>query len=225
MRAGDPMRLTKIALGLAIGLIALPGVAEEIIYFTSGQTMAIRSHVVTDEGMVRVDLGSNNMMELPQVTIDRIETAGKYVMVNRSYGAAANQQVPSASGSFPVQGIRRDIDMKEVPMHGVYESPTPVTTDPKTGLAGYAPMGHRGPARQKLRVNGNMRVFSQSPTRQGSGETFTGTTQVGSRHVIGNVVPKRAKNPNYPEMVSLTMKGSRRGGGSSESSNKQDKAR
>ncbi|NIM01306.1 MAG: hypothetical protein GTN89_10780, partial [Acidobacteria bacterium] len=171
------------------------------------------------------DLGANNMLEFPQATIDRVEIAGKNVLVKRSYGSAANQQVPSASGTFPVQGIRRDIDMRELPMHGVEESPTPVTTDEKTGLAGYAPMGHRGPARQKMRVNGNMRVFSQNPTRQGDLATFTGTTQVGNRHVIGNVLPSRSGKPNAVTPVSITMKGSRKKGQAApEHSNKQGKA-
>ena len=205
------MRFTRIMLALAIFSLALPATAEEIIYFKNGQTLPIRTHRIND-GMVRVDLGANSMMEFPEFTIDRIVVAGKNVLLERSYGIASNQRIPTTEGSFPVRGTRRPQDKPEIPMRGVQESATPVTTDPITGLAGYAPMGHRGAARQKMRINGNMRVFADNPTRKGTGETFTGTTQVGNRHVIGNVIPRRAKNPNYPDMVSITMKGSRKAG-------------
>jgi hypothetical protein len=60
-----------------------------------------------------------------------------------------------------------------------------------------------------MQVTGNVRVFGQNPTRQGNGETFTGTTQMGSRHVIGGTIPRRSntqRNPNIPQLVGLAMK-------------------
>jgi len=210
------MRLGKILLALAVFSLVLPTAAEEIIVFKNGQTLPIRSHRIV-EGMVRADLGSNNMVQFPEFTIDRIEVAGKNVLLKRSYGSASNQQIPTTEGSFPVTGTRRPLDKPEIPMHG-HEKATPIVTDPNTGVAGYYPQGHRrAPNRKKLMVTGNMRVFGQNPTRRGAGETFTGTTQVGNRHVIGNITPRRAKNPNIPEMVSVTMKGSRKADQSSDS--------
>ena len=205
------MRTIKILVGLTVLFVALPAVAEEIIVFKSGLTLPIRSHQIED-GMVRVDLGDNSMMAFPELTIDRIEVAGKGVHLKRSYGAAANSRVPSPEGSFPVQGIRRPNPADREPIPTKHTLATPVKTDPRTGLAGYFPQGHRSAAnRKKAQITGNMRVFQQNPTRQGSGETFTGTTQVGGRHIIGDPTPRRRngeRNPNIPKMVGLAMKDS-----------------
>ncbi len=58
-----------------------------------------------------------------------------------------------------------------------------------------------------MTVTGNMRIFANNPTRQGNGATFTGTTQVGSRHVIGGVTPRRSANanPNITQPVAITL--------------------
>ena len=86
---------------------------------------------------------------------------------------------------------------------------SPIETDPRTGLAVYRPQGH-SPARNRrqMSVTGNMRILANNPTRQGDGSTFTGTTQVGSRHVIGSITPRRTgdANPNIPQPVSITLK-------------------
>jgi hypothetical protein len=205
------MRITKILLGLTIVMLALPAAAEEIIVFKSGQTLPIRSHTIED-GMVRVDLGDNSMMAFPEIAVDRIDRADKNVMLKRSYGAAANSQIPTTEGSFPVQSIRRPSPSDRKPIPTKNTLATPVKTDPRTGLAGYFPQGHRSAAnRQKMQINGNMRVFEQNPTRQGTGDTFSGTTQVGGRHILGDPTPRRRRNdrsPNIPKMVGLAMKDS-----------------
>jgi len=200
------MRLIKVMLGVAVFLLALPGTAEEIIYFKNGQSLPIRSHVI-NEGMVRVDLGENSMMEFPEFTIDRIEIAGKDVLIKRSYGAASNQQVPTTQGTFPVQGTRRP-DRNPVPM--VDNKVSPIKTDPRTGLAGYFRNGgSTARNRNMIQVTGDMRVFGSNPTRRGDGSTFTGTTPMGQRHVLGGLTPVRnpnARNPNIPQKTSVVMK-------------------
>jgi len=200
------MRLIKIAVGLTVLFLVLPSAAEEIVYFKTGQSMPIRSHEVID-GMLTVDLGDNNVMAFPEFTIDRIEIAGKTVSLKPSYGHGANRRVPSPQGSYPVQG-RRPVEREAISQD--HSKATPVETDPRTGLAFYRPQGHReAPNRSRMAVTGNMRIFGNNPTRQGAGDTYTGTTQLGNRHVIGGIEPRRnqnARNPNMPKMVPLEMK-------------------
>ena len=199
------MRLFKILISLTVVLLALPSVAEEIIYFKSGQSMPIRSHEILD-GMITVDLGDNSMVAFPESSVDRIEVAGKEVVLKPSYGTASNRRVPTPQGSYPSQNIQRPRNRVELPMD--HSKASPIETDPRTGLAVYRPQGN-SPARNRrqLTVTGNMRIFANNPTRQGTGATFTGTTQVGSRHVIGALTPRRngAASPNIPTPVSLTL--------------------
>ena len=191
------MRLFKVLIGLAVFPLALPGVAEEIVYFKSGQSMPIRSHEYLD-GMVHVDLGDNSMLAFPKSAIDRIVTAGENVTLQPSYGTVSNRRVPSPQGSFPVQGTRRPWVRKEIPMD--HSKASPIETDPRTGLAQYRLGNSAAKNRRRVAVYGNMQVLSDNPTRQGNGATFTGTTQVGARHVIGRVTHPRNsnKNPNAP---------------------------
>ena len=202
------MRLIKIMLGLSVVFLALPGAAEEIIYFKSGQTLPIRTHEI-HEGMLRVDLGDNAMMEFPEATIDRIEIAGKNVLLKRSYLTGANRMQPSPQGSFPVQGTRRPQNPEPIPMPNA--QPSPIKTDPKTGVAHYFRNGHRAaPNNRRIGVTGDMRVLGANPVRRGNGDTFTGTTRLGNRHVLGGLTPFRgnaaARNPNMPQKTSVVMK-------------------
>ena len=103
---GFPMRLFKIVLSLAVFLLALPSVAEEIVYFKGGQSMPIRSHEIVD-GMVHMDLGEDSMVAFPEFAIERIEIAGKEVMLKPSYGTTSNRRVPTTRGSYPSQNTRR----------------------------------------------------------------------------------------------------------------------
>jgi hypothetical protein len=216
------MRLFKIAISLAVFLFALPSVAEEIIYFKSGQSMPIRSHENID-GMVHVDLGDNAMLAFPESSIDRIEAAGKEIALQPSYGTASNRRVPSPQGSFPVTNTQRP--NVEIPMDRSEESP--IETDPDTGLAQYRPQGNStAKNRRRVAVYGNTSILRDHPTRQGNGATFTGTTQVGRRHVIGSITPPRGaatQNPNYPEPVSLIQKARGAGDGAPSRPNNQDK--
>ncbi len=202
------MRLIKIMLGLTVFFLALPGVAEEIIYFKTGQTLPIRTHEFR-EGMVRVDLGDNAMMEFPEFTIDRIEVAGKHVLLKRSYLTGVNRLVPSPQGSFPVQGTRRPQDREPLPIPNA--QPSPIKTDPRTGLAGYFRNGHRAAANNRMiQVTGDMKALGNNPITRGAGDTYTGTTRMGNRHVLGGLTPYRgnaaARNPNMPQKTSVVMK-------------------
>lgn len=202
---GVQMRPIKIVVGLVVLLLALPSAAEEIVYFTNGQSIPIRSHEIVD-GMVQMDLGDNSMLAFPEFTIDRIEIASQDVLLRPSYGTASNRRVPSPQGTFPVQGAARPWVRKEIPTD--HSKASPVETDPRTGLAFYRPKGHSAaPNRHRIGVTGNMKVFGDNPTRQGTGATYTGTTQLGNRHVIGGITPGRLNGQKRGRMpISVTMK-------------------
>jgi hypothetical protein len=116
---------------------------------------------------------------------------------------------PSPQGSFPVQGTRRPQNPEPIPMPTA--QPSPIKTDPKTGVAHYFRNGHRAaPNNRRIGVTGDMRVLGANPVRRGNGETFTGTTQLGTRHVLGGLTPYRGnaagRNPNIPLITSVVMK-------------------
>ena len=104
------MRHTRIfLLGLLIALVlaAGPARAEEIIYFTNGSTMPIRTHEVKGN-MIHVDLGGDSFMAFPLAMVEKIEAAGKGVMLDPSF-SGGNMRTSTGlpgSGSYPVRGQR-----------------------------------------------------------------------------------------------------------------------
>lgn len=104
------MRHTRIfLLGLLIALVlaAGPARAEEIIYFTNGSTMPIRTHEVQGN-MIHVDLGGDAFMAFPLAMVEKIEVAGKGVMLDPSFSGGnmrTSTGLPGA-GSYPVRGQR-----------------------------------------------------------------------------------------------------------------------
>jgi hypothetical protein len=61
-----------LRLGVAALLLVPPAFAEEIVYFTNGTTLPIRSHRVLGD-MVYVDLGDNGFMAFPAFLIENVE--------------------------------------------------------------------------------------------------------------------------------------------------------
>jgi hypothetical protein len=110
------MRLKSLILaGMAVAVVSAPAVlAEEIIHFTNGKAMTIKSHEVSD-GMVHVDLGSDGFIAFPESRVERIEKAGQDVYLPPSFRKAnvANGRYDgdvkvdagvSNNGAFPVSG-------------------------------------------------------------------------------------------------------------------------
>jgi len=199
------MRLLKIVPGLIL-LLALPAVAEEIVYFKNGQSMPVVSTELID-GMVHIDMGDNALMAFPEASIERIEVAGKEVNLKASDRGGVNRRVTSPAGSYSAETSRPPRERELIKVDN--SRPSPIETDKETGLAGYRPQGnHPAKNRRHMVANGNMRVFANNPTVKGNGQTFAGTTQVGDRHVIGSVRPRRratGTNPNTPEAVSIGL--------------------
>lgn len=89
-------RLLQIVL---VGVVAscLPVWADEVVQFTNGAEMTVRSHVV-EKDMVKLDLGSNNFISFPIAMVNRIVASGQDVFRNPVY-FPSNQALPAAPGN------------------------------------------------------------------------------------------------------------------------------
>ena len=94
------MNVKKLGRWLAVGslLWALPLAvrADEIVHFTNGAEMTVRSHAVEKE-MVKLDLGGNSFITFPMAMVDKIVSAGQDVFLNPAFHPA-NQAVAGSSG-------------------------------------------------------------------------------------------------------------------------------
>ena len=95
------MNVKKVGRWLAVAslLWALPLAvrADEIVHFTNGAEMTVRSHVV-DKEMVKLDLGGNSFITFPMAMVDKIVSAGQDVFLNPAFHPA-NQAVPGSSNA------------------------------------------------------------------------------------------------------------------------------
>ena len=119
--------LVAVTIAAAAGLVCGSASAEEVIYFTNGTVMPIRSHKIEGD-TIKVDLGDNGFMAFPSSVVEKIEEAADVVLMpstgsnkmfpsdpsNRVFGASPRQasntwalptsQDPNA-GSSPLQAV------------------------------------------------------------------------------------------------------------------------
>jgi hypothetical protein len=147
-----------VLLGLAL---ASPALAEEIIYFTNGQSMPIRGHTIKD-GMVQVDLGGNGFLAFPQHLVEKIERAGSNVVLEQSGAAERNrmfQGVEDSSTSAPVYARRPAQPSDEWQQQQAQQQPELVKDE--HGLSAVKPFGgSANPAKQRLMAVGNQAVLN-----------------------------------------------------------------
>jgi hypothetical protein len=74
--------------------------ADEIVHFTNGAEMTVRSHSV-DKEMVKLDLGGNSFISFPMSMVDKIVSAGKDVFLNPTFHPANQAVAGSPSGPNP----------------------------------------------------------------------------------------------------------------------------
>jgi len=199
-------RIRWIPVALALLALALPVCAEEILYFKSGSAMPVVSHKV-DGSMIHVDLGDNAFMAFPLTMVDRVERAGKNVMLQRSNTGGTNVMAsrPDPTGSFPVRGSaqsrksdRRRFDDQEKSADGLVEMDA-------SGVQVYRPYGNSShPGKRKVGLAWDERVL------QNSGAGYRGATPIGNRHVIGSTVPRRkTESPPPPKITGIEYRPSR----------------
>lgn len=83
---------------VTIGTLPLVAFADEVVHFTNGAEMTVRSHTVEkDKQMVRLDLGGNSFIAFPMAMVDKIESSGRDVFLNPVFHPS-NQAIAGASG-------------------------------------------------------------------------------------------------------------------------------
>jgi hypothetical protein len=88
-----------LIVALATGSLPLAAFADEIVHFTNGAEMTVRSHVLENEKkMVKLDLGGNSFISFPMSMVDKIVNAGHDVFLNPVFHPA-NQAIAGSPGS------------------------------------------------------------------------------------------------------------------------------
>jgi hypothetical protein len=169
-----------ILAAMALAVCALPAVAEEILFLKSGSAMPVVSHRVDGE-MIHVDLGDNAFMAFPMSMVDRIERAGKHVMLDRSNTGGTNvmRPKPDPTGSFPVRGSAQSRRSDKNRFDEEQNPDAAVETDER-GVAVYRPYGNSShPGKRRVGYAYDERILNNS------GAGYRGATPVGNRQVIG----------------------------------------
>lgn len=191
------MRRIRLALFMiALVLTAGSAWAEEIVHFTNGTTMPIRSHEIRGE-MIHVDLGGDSFMAFPVSMVDKVETAGSHVLLDPS--ATGNKMINSGqasnAGSRPLRGTVPS-RYKDGAGEDELEQHPNVEQDEEMGVAIYKPYkgsGHAG----KAKIG-----FVATPRKVSSQGAYRGTKVMGTRNVIG--VPGGPTGPNRSGNVQVT---------------------
>jgi hypothetical protein len=96
-------RFVRIGLVLvAVGTIPLAAFGDEIVHFTNGAEMTVRSHSVEKgKNMVTLDLGGSSFIAFPLSMVDKIVSAGRDVFLSPGFHPA-NQAIGGVSGGAVV---------------------------------------------------------------------------------------------------------------------------
>lgn len=100
------MASRRLAGCLVASAIIFPAAAraDEVVSFTNGAEMTVKSHVVDQATeMVKLDLGGNNSISFPINMVDKIVNAGKNVFLNPVYHPQ-NQAIAGVPGGRPEAG-------------------------------------------------------------------------------------------------------------------------
>ncbi len=91
---------------ISVGLLPSVVLADEVVHFTNGSEMPVRSHTV-EQNMVKLDLGNSNFIAFPMTMVDKIVNAGRDVFLNPTFhpsnqavAGAANAGGPGADNSI-----------------------------------------------------------------------------------------------------------------------------
>jgi hypothetical protein len=210
-------RKLLIPLVLAGVLVAAPALAEEIVYFTNGTTMAVESHSIED-GTVRVSLGGEGFLAFPLEQIEKIETAQGEVPLP---APGANKMVDRPRTTAGIVRGSQPSRLRRGQWQTNTEEPSrdPVSVD-KNGLAIYRPFGaNAAPNKRGIGLTGRRELQNRQPARRSTGNKMTGTTRVGARHVL----PAGETGDTKIQPVGVTMSGSRKSkSNSNNNDNKKD---
>ncbi len=101
-------RFGRVVLVLAaIGTLPLAAFADEVVHFTNGAEMTVRSHTIDkDKQMVRLDLGANSFIAFPMAMVDKIDSAGRDVFLNPVFHPSNQAIAGGAGGAVTDNSIR-----------------------------------------------------------------------------------------------------------------------
>lgn len=163
------MRVQRsIPILIALLALAMPAAAEQIINFTNGTSMPIRSHEIRGD-MVHIDLGGDAFMAFPYDKVESIVEAGKNVLLPKSTPANQMQGDPARASTTlkaapTIERANLGTDNSIVERNGVtYHTPFADSRNPvkrSLGIAGNAR------AREAMRQRSQVQIGNQ-PTTQG----------------------------------------------------------
>jgi hypothetical protein len=88
-----------------VGLLPVAVFADEVVHFTNGAEMTVKTHTVeNDKSMVRLDLGGNSYISFPMSMVDKIVSAGRDVFLNPGFHPS-NQAIAGGAPDTTVRGI------------------------------------------------------------------------------------------------------------------------
>jgi len=119
----------------ALGLLPSTALADEIVHFTNGAEMTVRSHVVEqDDKMVKLDLGGNSFIAFPMSMVDKIVSAGQDVFLNPSFHPS-NQAIAGVPGGAVAGAPGTVSNVVDTSIRG---AGAPVGFAPQRGIKGAA---------------------------------------------------------------------------------------
>ena len=89
---------------LSFAALSTGVLADEVVHFTNGAEMPVRSHVVTN-GTVKLDLGDNSFIAFPMSMVEKIDGAGQSGFVDPAFHPS-NQVVAEGAGGAPVMSAK-----------------------------------------------------------------------------------------------------------------------
>jgi hypothetical protein len=99
----------------ALGWLPSAVRADEIVHFTNGAEMTVRSHAV-EKDMVKLDLGSSSFIAFPMSMVDKIVSAGQDVFLNPALHpanqAVAGSAYTGGAGASSAGGVVADTTVR-----------------------------------------------------------------------------------------------------------------
>lgn len=193
------MRRNRGFLLAALVLLAAPVAAEEVVVFKSGSALPIVSHKV-DGNMIHVDLGNNAFMAFPMSVVERVDKAGKNVMIGRSTVGGTNVMSarPDPTGSFPEQGMASSMRGENKRFGDEDQREFDPAIDVVNGVAVYRPVAGSGnPSKADSAVTGHARVRENT----GTPGALHGARQVGTKQVIGTPRNRRGSSAGTAPVI------------------------
>lgn len=192
------MKRIVVPIVLALVASALPALADEVIYFTNGATMAIRSHEV-EADMIRVNLGAGAVMAFPISMVERVQVGARDVFTGPAY-RPSNQALAGEEGAkAPSVEVSRDNTISaegNLParyrMNRAEANARAGSDDSFTAPASAGRSNRTGPASRFRRPSAPAPGLNAPPE---------GSVAMGDRYMLSSRSPDAT--PNKPEVVSF----------------------